>query len=251
MHIFSMQLSWLNRYNFLIFDQIDSTNSEAIRLIRSGITGNFLIWARTQTFGRGRQGNRWESVHGNLYLSILLDTDIPITSQHEVSFITGLALYDAIKDKAIESLKETELHLKWPNDVLIKGQKIAGILLESLSIYNRNYLVVGVGVNVNSSPKNIGQLTTSLFEEKIITDCTELLHIFITYFDKYFNLWNKKGFLIIRKKWLKRAYNLNNLITINDGNNRISGVFKDIDFTGKIRIQTANGQIFTISSGEL
>lgn len=246
-----MYLPWLQKYNLLIFDEIDSTNSEAIRLVKANISGNFVIWATKQTAGRGRYGRQWQSDQGNLYTSVILDNNIPITKQPQVSFITALALYDAINSVTKKSSQDLKTFVKWPNDILINDKKVAGILLESITIHKRNYLIIGVGVNISSNPTNVNYPTTSILSENLETETSNLLSVFMGFFDKYLMQWNKTGFVSIRKQWLKRAYKINDIVTINDGSSRISGVFNDIDLNGNIRLKTAGGQIFTLSLGEV
>lgn len=246
-----MYLPWLKNYNLLIFDEIDSTNSEAIRLARSGLSGNFIIWAKSQSAGRGRYGKTWVSDPGNFFISLLLDDEITISRQPQISFISALALYEAINIIAKQKGGFVDLLFKWPNDLLIKGEKAAGILLESVTISGKNYLIIGIGVNIDTKP-NINIPVTTLAENGLeIDNQGHLLNYFMGYFDKYLAEWKKKGFVKFRKNWLKKAYRLNDVITIDDGNNRVSGIFNDIDFAGSIRIKLACGQIFTLSAGEI
>ncbi|WPY00245.1 Bifunctional ligase/repressor BirA [Candidatus Trichorickettsia mobilis] len=247
-----MHLPWLKKYNLLIFDEIDSTNSEAIRLAKAGVTGNFVIWAQSQTAGRGKYSKKWYSEPGNFYASILLEKNIPIEIQPQLSFVTALAVYDTVIAIAKSANLTLTIGLKWPNDVLVDSKKIAGILLESIKLSNSGYLIIGVGINLRSNPLDIDQPATNLFNfgiDQVGSDQT--LHLFISFFEKYFSMWQQQGFMPIRQLWLKKANKLNKVITIDDGKNRISGRFQDIDLTGNIRIKLACGQIYSLSAGEV
>jgi BirA family biotin operon repressor/biotin-[acetyl-CoA-carboxylase] ligase len=246
--------NWLRHYNLLIFDQIDSTNEEAKRLVKEGVCSDFVIWAKSQTGGRGRSGRNWVSNPGNLYLSILLFEKDHIKYNAELSFVVAVAIGEMLykilpKDKII--------NYKWPNDVLINDKKISGILLESLLIKNSlnpSHLIIGVGINVESTPllKNqANYLATSLFEESIEdVDVNKVIDEFMKSFICWLNIWEKEGFSSIRKKWLERCKAIDEVITVVFGNNRISGIFKDITESGALRVILAGGQEYLINSGE-
>jgi BirA family transcriptional regulator, biotin operon repressor / biotin---[acetyl-CoA-carboxylase] ligase len=249
-----LSLKWLKEYNLIIYEDIDSTNSEALRLAKAGVDGNFVIWAQNQTQGRGRNGRQWESVKNNLFTSILLSPDCKLESLSQLSFVTALAVHDAIASILKKNKITAELNLKWPNDVLVNGSKIAGILLESINVksFQRNYLVVGIGVNINTAPQIEGRSITCL--KDILGQELEAGYVFnkvLAYFDLYYKKWQQEGFINIRKQWLKRAHNINNVITIDSGHNRVSGIFKDIDFNGAIRIKLACGRIYSLHAGEV
>lgn len=247
-----MNLSWLKTYNLLIFDEIDSTNSEAIRLAKARVSGDFIIWAENQTAGRGQYGRSWESGAGNLHMSFLLNRNIHITLQPQLSFVTAVALHDTISHFAKESAVNLNIGLKWPNDVLINGDKVAGILLESLRAHDRNYLIVGVGVNIASTPESVTKPVTSLVAGGIkVQESSYFLDVFVNYFDKHFLQWERYGFIKTRKLWLSRAVNINQAITVDNGIDRISGIFKDIDLNGNMKVELASGQVCSFGAGDV
>lgn len=245
-------LTWLKKYNLLIFDEIDSTNSEALRLACVCRIGNFVVWARSQTNGRGRQGSVWESGRGNLFLSILLNENIPISKQPQMSFVTALAAFDLIYSLAKQASVFPDIKLKWPNDILVNGKKISGILLESLSFKDNASLVVGIGVNVKTTPDNVNQAITSLADEGVSNvELEEVINNFMLNFEKYCSIWQQSGFIEIRKLWLKKAAKLNEVISVDDGKDKIAGIFKDIDFSGGIRLRAADGKIHSLPAGQV
>ncbi len=210
------------------------------------------MWAISQTKGRGREGKTWESGRGNLYLSILLNENIPITRQPQFSFVTALAAYDLIYTLTRQSGVSSKIRLKWPNDILVDDKKISGILLESLSFNDNTSLVIGIGVNVKNSPSNVNQPSTSLADQGInYIELEEVINNFMFSFEKYRILWQQSGFIEIRKLWLKKAAKLNETITIDNGREKITGIFKDIDFSGGIRIRAADGKIHSLSAGQV
>ena len=122
-----MKLDWLKKYNLITFEEIDSTNSEALRIASSGVVGDFIILARIQTGGRGTKGRYWTSIAGNLHASILLESEFAPKKNSQLSFIIANAVYEAVNHLAKERNIKLNMKLKWPNDVLIDGQKLAGI----------------------------------------------------------------------------------------------------------------------------
>lgn len=249
-----MPLSWLKNYNFLIFDQIDSTNSEAIRLVKANVTGDFVIAAREQTAGRGQRGRLWESIPGNLHASLLLQSRLDINRLKELSFLTAVVLHKTILS-FITKLKapKVDVKLKWPNDVLINGKKIAGILLESIRYDDKNCVIIGVGVNTHFLPKINNNYITSLFNEgMILRHSDEFLHEFVINFDSYYKQWQfENNFANIKKEWMQNAYHLNENITLNDGMQKVTGIFKGIDNEGAICIALSDGKIQSFSSGDV
>jgi BirA family biotin operon repressor/biotin-[acetyl-CoA-carboxylase] ligase len=256
-----MNKYWFKDYRLLAFDEIDSTNSEAIRIAKSGMTGNYVILAKKQTAGRGRNNKHWHSDNGNLYCSLLLDTNIAVEMQPQLSLLTGLAVYNSVKFFATKLFPKLDCKLKWPNDVLLGSKKLSGILLESINIPSTrdlssqsneaNFLIIGVGINVTMSPMNIDRETTNLLQEGIvINDLDRLLFIFMNYFDLLFTKWQNAGFLSFKDDWLKKAYKLNQQVVIN-GENKMSGIFHGIDNIGRFQVKLPTGGIITLSEAEI
>ena len=149
---------------------IDSTNEEALRLARAGEPGGAVIWAREQSAGRGRRGRNWVSKAGNLYLSILLRPDAALADAAQLSFAAALAVKNALQRLATNGDGPPPLTLKWPNDVLMSGNKISGILLEGAAAANSGpkgarteYLVIGIGINLRHHPED----TLAVFDARL------------------------------------------------------------------------------------
>lgn len=182
-------------YRFIEHDEIDSTNSEAKRLVLSGDATQSIILAHRQTAGRGRYGRVWQSEAGNLHMSVLMPLETPLSSAAELSFVMGLAVISTLREVCLPGSrvvarddnlgllvtpgltrgqgKQTReapinISLKWPNDIFIDDNKIGGILLESITHANQTWLIIGVGLNIEHSPANIPN-TSSLKEYFINT----------------------------------------------------------------------------------
>lgn len=244
-----MQLKWFDYYNLLIFEELDSTNLEARRLVQAGVAGNFVIWAERQTHGKGRQGRTWISLPDNLYVSIILDSSAFSDRQAEICFVTGLAVYDAVQ---AASLHKLDMALKWPNDLMIGSSKVSGILLESIKIDNRHHLIIGIGINIANHPSDLDKPATSMRNTGIQdVDVGKMLDLTMSSFEYYRSLWMRKGFDLIRESWLQKVYNPSEIMTVSDGTVKISGVFQDIDSHGAIRLKSVSGEIYTLSAGEV
>ena len=248
-----MQLNCLKNFNLLKLETVDSTNSEALRLASSGVSGNFVILSKGQTGGRGQKGRSWVSISGNLHASILLDSSVDPKRHPQFSFVIANAMYDSMAALAAKYKLSLNIGLKWPNDVLISGKKVAGILLESITFNNKNYVVAGFGVNVMEAPIFLDYPVTSLFDEGIELDNPdEFLNILMSNFEKLYTRWCvDNNFEKTRKDWMRRAYNLNKLITVDDGMRRISGIFRGINFDGMMQLELANGKFCNLVAGEV
>ncbi len=138
-------------YRLVVHDEIGSTNDEAVACARAGDPGKLWIVARAQTRGRGRQGRQWTSPPGNLYTSLLLLDAVPPPQAPELGFVVGIALARALR---FLMAGDPRLRIKWPNDILFEGAKLAGILLESVRLADgRLACVIGIGVNCRSHPE--------------------------------------------------------------------------------------------------
>lgn len=244
-----MYLKWLQKYNLLAFEEIDSTNNEAKRLMQSGAFDRLVIWSKSQTQGKGRHGRGWDSPEGNLYLSVLLPINCSLEQSSQLSFVMSLAVYDVITSLAVKNKKKLDVKLKWPNDVLVNGKKVCGILMESLSEEVNDWVTIGIGLNVEKSPDI--ENTTSLKELGLKVTVGEVLGMVMNQFDYYHDMWLIYEFEKIRKIWLKNAYMMRKVITINNIHNRVSGTFEGIDKEGNIVIKLASGEKFSMNTGEV
>jgi BirA family transcriptional regulator, biotin operon repressor / biotin---[acetyl-CoA-carboxylase] ligase len=247
-----MKLDWFKGYSLISYEEIDSTNSEALRLASAGISGDSIILAHNQTGGRGSKGRYWTSIPGNLHASILLENKFSLKKNSQLSFVIANAVFQAINYLAKLQNIEIDMQLKWPNDILINDQKVAGILLESISIRDKNYVVIGFGINLKHAPvlNNKAICLTDLGIK--INSADEFLNILMGKFERLYQQWKiDNNFIKTRKDWMRHAYKLNKVITIDDGARRISGVFKEIDLDGAMRLQLASGQYCNIVAGEL
>lgn len=211
------------------FNSLVSTNTTA----RDYPAGT-IVMAETQTGGRGRYGRVWQSPRGNLYVSFVFESD-PVRDKY-LSFLTGLAL--------AESLPEFDVHLKWPNDVLLDGKKVAGILLEN----GGNKIIVGIGVNLVSHPeKNMLYKTTDLGGR---LSPIALVKRLIIQYDALFAVFKEKGFKKIRARWLDLASGVGETISVHLPDREIVGTFKGISMEGALLIKQEKS-VQAITAGDV
>jgi len=239
-------------YNLIALDSVDSTNAEAKRLAARGeddTPDGTLVWAGEQTAGRGRRGRDWDSPKGNLYCSLVLRPEVPIAEASQLSFVAGLAVFDAL---AALSEPGHEVQLKWPNDILLNGKKVAGILLEAETAEDQTppWLVLGLGLNVGSHPQDTDFPATSLrFEGWGSTD-TDVLEAYCRRFLLWSSRWLDEGFAPVRKNWLWHCRGQGEEISVRLENETITGVFRDLDEEGAL-VLDQDGKERLITAGDV
>jgi BirA family biotin operon repressor/biotin-[acetyl-CoA-carboxylase] ligase len=229
-------------------DVVDSTNKVLMELELNGAKSWTLVHALEQTAGRGRHGKDWVSSRGNLFASMLVKPKSGFERWPQLSFVMSLALVDAL----FLMVENSTINVKWPNDVLVNGLKIAGILLETaLSRQKDNYLVVGIGVNISHSPNNTRYGATCInAHRKSETSVDEVLSVLMNAVVHWYDIWETSGFEEIRKQWLKRAYGLGRRIKItNTASGKKMGFYKGLSEDGRMILQEDNGHVEFISAG--
>ncbi len=238
-------------YRLVALDEIDSTNDEAKRLIGQGAGDGTLVWARAQLRGRGRRGREWVSPPGNLYCSVILRPECTPAQAAQLSFAAALALADGLSPLVPP---HSQITFKWPNDVLFNEKKVAGILLESSTAESGrvDWLVLGLGVNVASSPADTAFPATSLHEEGSgPVAVVEVLENFSRHLLTQINRWRDDGFAPIREKWLRRAAGVGEEVTVVLESETLTGEFVGIDETGALIIGLAGGERRTVTSSDV
>lgn len=236
-------ISWPQGYQKIRHGELDSTNSEAQRLAASGETGPVWIIADRQTAGRGRRGRVWETNPGNLATTLLLRSDAPPAVIGQSSFVAALAA----AEMASHFAPNTDITVKWPNDVLGEGKKLAGLLLEA----GPGWLAVGIGVNLASAPERTEFPATSLAQLGIAAPTSdEALTVLAARFAHWYAAWMSEGFETIRAAWLARAGGLGAPIRARLPTETRHGVFEGIDASGALLLNE-QGNVRAIAAGEV
>lgn len=230
---------WPAGYGRLILDEVDSTNAEALRRA-PGLAGPLWILARRQTAGRGRRGRDWSDPPGNFAATLAVRLPDPPARLALRSFVAALALHDALE--GLTGLGPA-LALKWPNDLLLNGGKLSGILLESAG---QGVLALGIGVNLRHAPPpapDAAHPPVALRSETGFDIAPEVLlaHLAVAYAE-----WENRlvtwGFGPLRTAFLARAARLGGTLTARTLAESVTGTFETIDDTGALVLSTPQGR---------
>ena len=228
-------------FRVMVFDSVGSTNDEAKAFARSGAAEGTVVWAKRQESGRGRRGRVWTSPEGNLYSSTILRPSRPPGEAAQISFVAALA----IADTAASVLPDPEgVRCKWPNDVLVHGRKLSGILLESEASAGGgiSWLVLGVGINLRHFPEGTEFAATSLVAEGApALQPAALLEIYAEHLARWYAVWTEHGFGPVRDAWLKRARGLGAPIVVRLPDRTLTGTFADLDSDGVLLLDRDDG----------
>ncbi len=216
-------------------DRIGSTNDEARRLAQQGAPDGTVVHADEQTAGRGRMAHTWFSPPGNLYISVLVRTQCPVNRVSELSFVAALSVADAV-DALLPG--QSRALLKWPNDVLVNGGKIAGILLEQTD----GATIIGMGLNVLQAPPNASYKTTTIVASGGIASVDGARDILLDRLGRHLDVWEQDGFAPVRAAWTARSYPLGADIRASMGTELIIGKFSGLDVDGALLLDTAKGR---------
>lgn len=236
---------WPDGYGKRVLATVDSTNAEAAR-IADDLAGPEWILALEQTAGRGRRGRAWVNPAGNFATTLVLHpTETPDVVALR-SFVTSLALYDAF---AAVTGRPQGLSLKWPNDVLLNGGKVAGILLESVGMARDiRHIGIGIGVNLKQAPVpdevEAGALrpVSLLSETGVDVTPEEFLDVLAPAYAHHEAQFRIYGFAPIRELWLARAARLGEVITARSMREEVTGTFETVDEAGNLVLSTAKGR---------
>jgi BirA family transcriptional regulator, biotin operon repressor / biotin---[acetyl-CoA-carboxylase] ligase len=239
-------------FRLAVHQTLASTNAEALAAARDrrGETSPLWVTAQEQTAGRGRRGNAWISPPGNLYATLLL-TD-PALPPHapELSFVAALAVHDAIAGRA-PGLRE-KLALKWPNDVLCGGSKLAGILIESHNLDARLAVAIGIGVNCRHHPSQTSYPATDLAAAGVEVSADDLFVALSAAMMQRLDQWRRgEGFMAIRSDWLARATGIGGEMRVRLPGRELLGRCEALDESGRLLLRLADGTLETIAAGDI
>jgi BirA family biotin operon repressor/biotin-[acetyl-CoA-carboxylase] ligase len=236
------------------FVEIDSTNEEARRLGEAGEAGPIWITAEVQTAGRGRRGREWVSPSGNFMGTLFLRPQVNPRKAAELSFVAALAVHDAVASLLPPDLRPG-LKLKWPNDLLHNGRKLAGILLESSGIAGAElaWLAIGMGINLAQHPDNVDYPAISLaaLGQSDVTPADALTAL-ASAFDVRIRQWRDvQGFAATREAWLARAAGLGGPITVRLADETFTGTFEGLAADGALEVRLDDGMLRSVSAGDV
>jgi BirA family biotin operon repressor/biotin-[acetyl-CoA-carboxylase] ligase len=232
-----------------VFDSLDSTNEEVRRQAETGVTEGLAVLAKLQTAGRGRRGRVWDSPPGNLFLSLLLQPQCTPAQAATLSFLTAVALLEALD---LASIPAT-LTCKWPNDVLVNGAKIAGILLESRTGPDGalGWVTVGIGVNLAWHPAETPYPVTSLAAHGVSVTPEDFAQWLLARYGYWYGRWQAEGFVPVRAAWLARAQGLGKSVVVRLPDSELHGTFIALDDSGALLLELPDGRRQTVTAGDV
>ena len=246
-----LNTSWAG-CDVLYFPETDSTNTRAKRLGDEGAVHGTLVAADRQTGGKGRRGRRWESPAGSsIYMSILLRPDIPPDQAPMLTLVMAQSTAEAIRIRTGE-----EALIKWPNDIVINGKKVCGILTEmSTEIQWINHVVIGVGINVNTEyfPEELTETATSIYlESGGKQQRSGLIAEVLKQFERYYAMFLETGNLsAMQEEYNRLLVNRDREVKVLEPGNEYNGYAIGINETGELLIRTEDGQIREVYAGEV
>ena len=238
--------------NLYIYNEVSSTNTIAQFLSQNGIGNGSVVVAEKQTAGRGRSGKSWESPLGGVWLSVILTPDVDYSKIPLITLATGVAVA-----KALERIGVENPEIKWPNDIMINGKKVCGILTEGVTNFNSiKNVIIGVGIDANLSiedfPKELQAKTTSLeieLERKINENL--LIKIFLEELEQTIELFNSEAYEEILREWRKRSYTIGKIVEVKKPHKKpYDGYAIGISKEGALIVEKSDGSLEKVISGE-
>jgi len=230
-------------------ESISSTNDRAYELAEAGEPEGTLVIAESQTHGKGRIGRRWVSPKGvGIYMSLILRPDVETDEVPSVTLITAGSIA-----KAINRTAGIDAKIKWPNDIVVKGKKLCGILTEIKAQPDMvDFLILGVGINVNTPVGKLPEGATSLKNETGASMVrAQLTRDILEEFEKDYNRFKKEGFSCLRNECKEMSLTLNKKVRITEHHRVMKGMVVDIDGKGALIIEDENGKFQRIFSGDV
>jgi BirA family biotin operon repressor/biotin-[acetyl-CoA-carboxylase] ligase len=238
-------------HKIVYYDSLESTQTAANKLVSEGADEGTVVIADEQTGGRGRLGRKWESAkNSGIWMSLILRPAISMRQAPQLTLITAVAAV-----RAVEAVTNAEVHIKWPNDILMNGRKLAGILTEMQADPDRvKSVIIGIGLNVNQTgfEGELSQIATSLAAETGGTySRSALIAVLLKEFEWIYELYLSKGFSVIKPMWEAHASTIGRRITASNLQGEITGVAEGIDEDGVLLLRDDAGELRKIYSADI
>ncbi|RJY08566.1 biotin--[acetyl-CoA-carboxylase] ligase [Aurantiacibacter aquimixticola] len=232
-----------------VVSETGSTNADLLARLAGDFPPpeGFWLMAERQTAGRGRLAREWESIQGNLHCSTPVHLKPSDAVASTLAFVAGLAVFDTVERSL---LPRTSVMLKWPNDVLVREAKIAGVLLERQG----NHVCVGIGINVSYSPEILGRKTTHIGYEngKFANGPESVLDLLEDRFAARLAAWRQQPLSHTLLEWAVRSHRYDDQLRVTDPTGeRLSGNYRGIDHTGALRIAPQGSAERVLHAGDV
>ena len=242
----------MDKNKILHFQELDSTNTKIQELADAGAVHGTVVTCEKQTAGKGRRGRTWESPEGeNIYFSILLRPQIDSAKAPMITLVMAQSVAEAIQRLGFDGIR-----IKWPNDLVLNGKKVCGILTEMhMSSTSIDYVVVGVGVNVNleAFPEELEGKATSLFLERgVKIDRNSLIQDIVDIFDKEYEQFIKTEDLSFQQERYNRLLvNCNKEVLVLEPGNEYTAYALGVNERGELLVRKADGTLEAVFAGEV
>ncbi len=224
------------------YGELGSTSDLCTARAKAGEAEGLAVLAHKQTAGRGSRGRGWQAPEGNLNLSLLLRPALPAAQAGFYSLLAGVVVAEAI-----EQFFAPPTMLKWPNDVLLAGAKLAGVLIDATpNGENLDWLVIGIGINLRSTPEIPGRVTTSLAAHGVTLTAPDAAQAILSGFSR----WHGAGTASIRDAWLARAHPIGTKLEVKSMHGVQTGTFAGLSPSGELLLHGKN-RIERISTGDV
>ncbi|MFA9556177.1 biotin--[acetyl-CoA-carboxylase] ligase [Evansella sp. AB-rgal1] len=251
-HAISSRLQVDSMFQRVVYETVvDSTQTIANKLINEGIQSGTIVVANEQTGGKGRLGRSWHSPENTgVWMSLILQPEIEIRHAPQLTLVMAVAVV-----RAITNVTNLEGKIKWPNDILLNGKKVSGILTEMQADPDRiKSVVIGIGLNVNQQefPEELSEIATSLsIESRKLYNRTEMIVQIVKEFEWLYQVYLEKGFLFIKPLWELHSMTIGKRVNIHTMREVIVGIAKGIDEDGVLIVTDQDGVDQRIISGDI
>ena len=240
--------------SIICLKETESTNQVAFKMAEEGAAEGTVVIADAQTAGKGRLGRIWLSPAGvNLYCSVVLRPAIAPMAACQLTFLSVVAVA-----RAIQGCTTLQPQIKWPNDILINGKKVAGLLNEMNAETEKvNFVVLGIGVNLNLKMSSISESllrhpATSLLEEGgVEVDRLAFTRSLLIELDRLYDVFLREGEGPVRAEWLERSAIQGRSVKVSQGEREFTGVVQGVDSFGALLVQLSDGKVETVLSGDV
>lgn len=259
------------RHSLVQLDSCGSTNAEAMARAMRGEPLPLWVITERQTAGRGRSGRNWTGGAGNLMASLALPVGAPVPMVAELSLVAGNAALDALLAAVPNRMSDATpgppgspaapgaaagwpmgLRLKWPNDILLDGVKLGGILVESALGRDGVLAVIGFGLNLATHPTDLGRAAASLPDCVNKPSPLDMLVYLSQTMQHWLAVWDEgRGFAAVRSGWLERAGPVGERLSVNTGAGPVTGSFAGLDDSGALLMDTAAGRTQRFTFGDV
>jgi len=245
-----LRTTWLGK-NFFHWESLDSTNTQAKLLAQTtGCHGDVVV-CQKQTQGRGRRGRSWLSTPGGLFFSVLLRPNVPPNRAPELTLVAAVAVAKAIRELG------AEVWIKWPNDLLVDGKKLVGILTELIAEEGKTQgVVVGIGVNVNSAEEDFPEdlkdkaISLAISSGKVLSKAF-VLAVVLEHLEAWLDIYTNQGFTPIVNAWSTLSSTLGKRVRVDLGNEMKEGKALRMDSVGALVLEDDGGKEFSVLAGDV